>query len=309
MRDSKRLPSPVLLVLLLLPALGSSCANGDPDDFDQDGVVDGQDCDPEDATIYPGANDPIGDQIDQNCDGVDGVDSDGDGFGAGGGENDDCNDNDAAVNPMADDPEGDGIDQNCDGVDGITDPGDDDDATSEYACGWPVWSGADSLGSPGFGGSAAVGEQLPRLYGVDQCGEDVDLYHLGGGPPIIISVYAMWSSPDRSMASWLAGSGGTPYYDEVREAVESGDLRWVSLLMQDNSFDPADADDGLVWAEDYPTDNVPVLTGPDVERLYLWFGSIYVPYLVFVDGNMEVLTFGGGEVDPLDAALNYLNER
>jgi hypothetical protein len=218
-----------------------------------------------------------------------------------------CNDNDAAVNPLADDPEGDGIDQNCDGVDGIADPGDDDDATSGYACGWPVWGGADSLGSPGFGGSAAVGAQVPRLFGMDQCGEEVDLYHLGGGPPIIISVYAMWSDPDRSMASWLAGTGDTPYYDDVREAVQSGALRWVSLLMEDNSFNPADPDDGEAWAGDYPTNNVPVLVGEDVASLYLWFGDNVVPYLVLVGENMKVLTFMGQDVEPLDAARDYLN--
>ncbi len=104
--------------------------------------MDSEDCAPEDASIYPGANDPIGDQIDQNCDGADGVDSDGDGFGAGSGESDDCNDNDAGVNPLADDPEGDGIDQNCDGIDGIADPGDDDDAgDDDDVSGLPILGG------------------------------------------------------------------------------------------------------------------------------------------------------------------------
>ena len=265
MRRSTLLPSPLLLLLLLLPALGSSCANGDPDDFDQDGVVDGEDCDPEDATIYPGANAPIGDQIDQNCG----------------------------------------------GVDGIADPGVPGDVTDE--CGWPVWSGAASLGSPGFVGSPAVGDQLPRLAGVDQCGEEVHLYHLGGGPPLIISVHAMWSPPDRDMASWLAGTGGTPAgwtddYDDVREAVEEGELRWVSLLLQNDSGGAATAADAVAWASDYPTDNVPVLTGEDVTSLFGWFGSKSVPYLVLVDGNMQLLTFGSNP-EVLDAAQNDLNSQ
>lgn len=90
------------------------------------------DCNGEDATIHPGADDAEGDGIDQNCDGVDGTrclgsgtDADGDGFVSP--ENDtcirndsvDCDDADPASKPYADDAEGDGIDQNCDGADGL----------------------------------------------------------------------------------------------------------------------------------------------------------------------------------------------
>ncbi len=42
-------------------------------DLDGDGVFEGEDCDDTDATIHLGADDPVGDGIDQNCDGVDGI--------------------------------------------------------------------------------------------------------------------------------------------------------------------------------------------------------------------------------------------
>ncbi len=61
---------------------------------------------------------PDPDDIDQNCDGVDGIDADGDGHASlatGGG---DCNDGDDTVYPGAPDNQGDGIDQDCNGVDG-----------------------------------------------------------------------------------------------------------------------------------------------------------------------------------------------
>ncbi|HNH47562.1 MAG TPA: putative metal-binding motif-containing protein, partial [Myxococcota bacterium] len=54
---------------------------------------------------------------DQNCDGVDGVDGDQDGFAAtatGGG---DCDDKSALTHPGATEVAGDGVDQDCDGVD------------------------------------------------------------------------------------------------------------------------------------------------------------------------------------------------
>src|SRR5258706_5512363 len=43
-----------------------------PADRDGDGAPADIDCDDNDPTRYPGAEDPYGDGIDQNCDGVDG---------------------------------------------------------------------------------------------------------------------------------------------------------------------------------------------------------------------------------------------
>lgn len=49
------------------------CTDGE--DLDQDGICTPDDCMDMDPMIYPGAYDPDGDAVDQNCDGVDGVKS------------------------------------------------------------------------------------------------------------------------------------------------------------------------------------------------------------------------------------------
>jgi len=67
------------------------------------------DCDDQDASVYPGAEEVLYDGIDQDCDGFDLDDVDGD--GATGPE--DCDDTDPERYPNAKDVPGDGIDQDC----------------------------------------------------------------------------------------------------------------------------------------------------------------------------------------------------
>lgn len=88
---------------------------GPVNDKDGDGfsIADG-DCDDEDDRFYPGANDIVGDDKDQNCDGLDGLDADLDGHASTGSGGDDCNDDDIAIYGGAPEVGWDGIDQDCD---------------------------------------------------------------------------------------------------------------------------------------------------------------------------------------------------
>ncbi|MED5372117.1 MAG: MopE-related protein [Myxococcota bacterium] len=140
-----------LSLLLALAATLTAC-NKDPD-LDEDGFPASVDCDDEDASIHPDAEE-VCDGIDNNCDAITDVDatdvvtwygdSDGDGFGGDAitleaceaptgflADNSDCDDNDASVSP-------DGL-EICDGVDndcdGLTDA-DDDSVDLSTATDW-----------------------------------------------------------------------------------------------------------------------------------------------------------------------------
>ena len=96
-------------------------------DIDGDGYTESQgDCNDQDIAINPGAIDICGDDIDQDCNGIDPMcdpldpDADGDGYTESQG---DCNDDNAAINPGAIDICGDGIDQDCNGEDLTCSPG------------------------------------------------------------------------------------------------------------------------------------------------------------------------------------------
>ncbi len=93
-------------------------------DADADGVPSNRDCDDGDRRRYPGAADRVGDRVDQNCDGTDGIDWDRDGYASKGSGGDDCDDQNPGIHPNIRDMVSDGIDSNCDGSPGIDADGD-----------------------------------------------------------------------------------------------------------------------------------------------------------------------------------------
>jgi hypothetical protein len=145
---------------LSCPVTAEVKADGDGDGFDS---VDanGTDCDDEDPTIYPGAEEIWYDGVDQDCNGISDYDQDGDGYvsaafiedkKSGGG---DCQDVDATIHPGAADVWYDGVDQDCDGHNDYDQDGDgyssddysgtdcDDSEASVNPLGEETWNGAD----------------------------------------------------------------------------------------------------------------------------------------------------------------------
>jgi hypothetical protein len=135
----------------LVIEVGPPCIDHDGDGFPR---CHDRDCDDLDPSVHPGAEDIVGNNIDEDCDGRNGQDRDRDGFEDVAVGGDDCDDHQPLVNPAAlrfPDADGDGaspfrrVDFDCDGViDARPGPYDCDDANpvvpSEEA---PVPTGVD----------------------------------------------------------------------------------------------------------------------------------------------------------------------
>jgi hypothetical protein len=115
---TRRRSCPILLILAVLATGGCARAFDNIYDFDGDGSLDEHDCDSTDPSIYPGAPDTFGDDIDQDCDGSDGVDLDGDGYPSLLSGGTDCVDTDPELNPADTDEDGfSTCDGDCDDAD------------------------------------------------------------------------------------------------------------------------------------------------------------------------------------------------
>jgi hypothetical protein len=214
------------------------CDGVDGVDADADGVASivsgGPDCndDPADALAgftLPGADDSVGNGLDTNCDGIDGVDADGDGVASTGSGGTDCDDDPAspeaaATWPGAPDTAGDGLDQDCDGVDGVDADGDgvastgsggqdcsDDPAEPLAAVTFPgasdVWGDGEDTDCDGLDGLDADGDGVAANDGSGQDCDDSD-------PLVYPDSDEAWESPRLGRDVDCDGS----VYDSLGEA-------------------------------------------------------------------------------------------
>lgn len=210
------------------------------------------------------------------------------------------------TNPASADSDGDGY-SDKDEVDAGSDPTDEDDAI--YQGGWPYNPNKGDLEDPGMGGSPQVGQPMSNVVLLDQFGDEVELFdfaHLG--KPAILDLSAEWCPPCNDMAEWLDGADKGFFSSAVnplREAVESGDILWITFLNQDSQGAPADQATAARWHEKYPTGAVPVLADTN-SQVMNWIGPPGIPSLTWVDDEWNV-TIIDNTSSVVTRALNYLD--
>jgi hypothetical protein len=144
-----------------------SAGAGDLDNDNDGSTPDGGDCADFDSSIHPSAADTLGDGLDQNCDNMDGVDADADGYASVASGGTDCGDDNGDVWPGALEACN-GLDDDCDGV---TDPD-----TAEGAATFYLDGDGDNYGTSA---GTVIACEAPVGYGAytDDCNDSSSAVH------------------------------------------------------------------------------------------------------------------------------------
>lgn len=157
---------------------------------------------------------------------------------------------------------------------------------------WPYNPEKGALDDPGWAGTAAWGERLPRARWLDQHGEAVDLYDFAGqGVPVLVNNCAIWCDWCYDVDAWLLGqpsrldSYTVEWKDGIPEMVREGRVWWITVLDEDLERGTIDLPEVQDWYEAYPNARVAVLA--DFEKvLSSWLVEVEPPTLAAFDEEL-----------------------
>jgi hypothetical protein len=161
-----------------------------------------------------------------------------------------------------------------------------------------------------------VGSIIPRFKGIDQFGDIFDLYDLANqGKPILLEIGSASSKAGRYLSAWRSSIDDEATkqkwwknkFNRVQKLIDNQDIYWVHIIHLDANKNSATGETARLWYEDYPHDNIIVLSDPE-GKMKTWVRPTGLPCMLLIDDKMtlQVHTLRGIE-DALDRLYDILN--
>lgn len=157
------------------------------------------------------------------------------------------------------------------------------------------------------------GTPVPRFVGVDQFGQEVDLYDFAGqGKIIALDMSAGWCTPCKELVQWFIDGDplvkANPWWNEswvpIREMVQTGQILWITILYEDENGEDATPALASWWHQSWPHEDIAILVD-DERQLHTWLRPTGLPCVNLIADDMTTLTYTDRGVD---AAFDKLME-
>jgi len=196
------------------------------------------------------------------------------------------------TDPLSPDSDGDGY-EDYDEIEEGHDPMDADDVI--YKGGWPYQRYKDDITDRKLTKGIERAKPFARISLKDQHNQKVDLFDFAEqGVPIMMDLSALWCGPCQTYAEWLSGLNPdlNDQYDEifpgVRDAVDNGDVRWITIMGEDMVGIEASVDTLHEWEDEFPNDNILLLADPE-QKLVEFVDLGFWPSFVLLSPDMRVV--------------------
>ena len=92
---------------------------------------------------------------------------------------------------------------------------------------------------------------------------------------------------------------------QARVAVLNGELRWITLLIEDQFGAPATSEYQSLWNEEFGFTSVPILLDPDYAFTlhYSQYGPMGLPSLLVFDADLQLIANGFDNSGAVSQAL------
>ena len=176
---------------------------------------------------------------------------------------------------------------------------------------WPYNPNKDEIEDPGWNGTAANGELMPRIQWEDQFGDIVDLYDYAGHDKLImLDLSGEWCYWCNEVAKLIEGdeSALDGYgYEDLATLIADGDIYWITVLDSDWNGGALSNRELGQWYETYPNDKVAILNDAD-QQLMTYMEVVGYPSVMVINSDMTVAKYSARDyTTAFDYVLNHVD--